>query len=366
MQTASSKLSSFVVPTTLLIILVCLYMAREVVIPVALAGLFTMLLTPIDKSLQKRGIPRSLAVGMITVASLVLIGASAWIVTMQVTGFAGQLPTYKGNIKKRIEDLRWDGKGTALAKARDTVEEVVGEVATNKSSKNTASAPTPVPVTVESGTTQTALSVLSPVLGTLFNILLIIVLVLFMLLEREELRARLIRSMGEKRKAVANKALDEAEQLVRRYFVAQSMVNICVATVIGLALFILGVPYALLWAFTIAMLRFIPYVGIWIAATLPLLVSLATSTNWFQPLAVIGAFVIFEPLVGMVLEPILFGRTIGISKLAMLVSITFWTWMWGPVGLLLATPLTACLIVIAKHVPDLNFLAVLLSDDPVT
>jgi predicted PurR-regulated permease PerM len=190
--------------------------------------------------------------------------------------------------------------------------------------------------------------------------------VVFMLLEREELRTRLIRSMGEKRKDAASKALDEAGRLVTRYLIAQSVVNICVATVIGLALFILGVPYALLWAFTIAMLRFIPYIGIWIAATLPLVVSLATSTNWFQPLAVVGAFVIFEPLVGMVLEPILFGRTIGISKLAMLISITFWTWMWGPVGLLLATPLTACLIVIAKHVPDLNFLAVLLSDDPVT
>jgi predicted PurR-regulated permease PerM len=364
MQTAASKLSSFIVPVILLIVLICLYVAREVVIPVALATLFTFLLTPIDKALQKRGVPRSLAVGLITLFSLLVITIIGWVVTEQVTDFAGQLPTYKGNIKKRIEDLRWDGKGTALVKARDTVEEVVGEVTTNTPSKKEA--PAPVPVTVQSGTAQTALSVLSPVLGTVFNILLIIVLVVFMLLEREELRTRLIRSMGEKRKDAASKALDEAGRLVTRYLIAQSVVNICVATVIGLALFILGVPYALLWAFTIAMLRFIPYIGIWIAATLPLVVSLATSTNWFQPLAVVGAFVIFEPLVGMVLEPILFGRTIGISKLAMLISITFWTWMWGPVGLLLATPLTACLIVIAKHVPDLNFLAVLLSDDPVT
>jgi predicted PurR-regulated permease PerM len=364
MPIASLKPSSFLAPAILLIVLLCLYVAREIVVPVALAALFAFLLTPVDKFLQKHGIPRGLAVGVITVSSFVVVGAIAWIVTAQVTDFAGELPTYKGNIKKRIEDMRWDGKGGALAKARDTVEEVVGEVATNTPSKKDAT--TPVPVTIQSGTTQTVLSVLSPVLGTLFNILLVVVLVLFVLLEREELRTRLIHAMGESRKGVASKALDEAGHLVRRYLIAQSIVNICVATVIGLALFVLGVPYALLWAFTIAMLRFIPYIGIWIAATLPLLVSLATSTNWFQPLAVVGAFVIFEPLVGMVLEPILFGHTIGISKLAMLISITFWTWMWGPVGLLLATPLTACLFVIAKHLPDLHFLAVLLSDEPVS
>ena len=143
------------------------------------------------------------------------------------------------------------------------------------------------------------------------------------------------------------------------------MVNICVATAIGLSLFLLGVPYALLWGFLIAVLRFIPYVGIWIAAAFPLAVSLATSPNWMQPLEVMGIFVVFEPLVGMVLEPILFGHTIGISKLAMLISITFWTWLWGPVGLLLATPLTVCLAVISKYVPDLKFIAVLLSDEPV-
>jgi predicted PurR-regulated permease PerM len=340
--------------------------AREVVVPVALAGLFTFLLSPVDKALQKRGMARGLSVGLITTVSLLLVGAIAWVVAEQVTDFAGQLPMYKGNIRKRIDDLRWDGKGTALAKASDTVKELAGEVATNSASTNAQATPAPVPVTVQRGTTQTALSVLTPVMETLFNILLIIVLVLFMLLEREELRIRLILSMGEKRRGVTTKALDDAGQLIRRYLIAQSMVNACVATVIGIALFVLGVPYALLWAFTIAMLRFIPYVGIWIAGTLPLLVSLATSTNWFQPFAVVGAFVIFEPLVGMVLEPILFGRTIGISKLAMLISITFWTWMLGPVGLLLATPLTACLLVIARLVPDLNFLAVLLSDEPVS
>ena len=344
-------------------ILICLYAAREVAVPVALACLLAFLLAPVDRKLQKSGFTRSLSVALISISSLLVVGVIACVVTTQVKDFAEQLPAYKGNIKKRIQELRQHGSGTALAKARDTVEEVAGEMTTNAAA-NTH--PPPVPVTVQSGTTQSLLSVLSPVLGTLFNILLIIVLVVFMLLEREHLHDRMIRSFGESHKVATRKVLDEAALLVGSYLKAQGLVNLSVATVIGLALFILGVPYALLWAFTIAMLRFIPYIGIWIAATLPLLVSLATSTNWFQPLGVVGAFVVFEPLVGMILEPILFGRTIGISKLAMLISITFWTWMWGPAGLLLATPLTACLVVISQHIPDLNFLAVLLSEEPAT
>jgi predicted PurR-regulated permease PerM len=360
MQSATQKLLSLLVGFALVVVVVCLYLAREIVVPVVFAGLLAFLLAPLDKTLQRLGLTRSLSVGLVTLFSISLIFIIAWGIAGQVKEFAEQLPTYKGNIKKRVEDLRWGGKGTALAKARDTVEEVIGEVATNTPSKKPASSP--VPVTVQTGKTQTLLSVISSVLGTLFNILLVIVLVVFMLLEREELRIRVIRSLGEKRGGVASKALNEAGQLVGRYLVAQSVVNACVATTIGIALFFLGVPYALLWGFTIFVLRFIPYIGIWIAATLPLVVSLATSSNWTQPLAVMGIFAVFEPLVGMVLEPILFGRTIGISKLSMLISIAFWTWLWGPVGLLLATPLTACLAVFANYIPELNFIAVLLSD----
>jgi predicted PurR-regulated permease PerM len=364
MQSATKKLSSLLVGFALVIVVVCLYLTREFMVPVALAGLLAFLLAPIDKALQRLGLARTLSVGLVTLISISLIIIIAWGIAGQIKEFAEQLPTYKGNIKKRVEDLQWDGKGTALGKARATVEEVIGEVSTNIPSKKSASSP--VPVTVQTGKTQTLLSMISPVLGTMFNVLLVIVLVVFMLLEREELRVRVICSMGEKRKSEAAKALDEAGRLVGRYLVTQSIVNACVATTIGVALFLLNVPYALLWGFTIFILRFIPYIGIWIAGTLPLVVSLATSSNWTQPLEVVGVFVVFEPLVGMVLEPVLFGRTIGISKLAMLISIAFWTWLWGPVGLLLATPLTACLAVIAKYIPELKFIAVLLSDKPVT
>jgi predicted PurR-regulated permease PerM len=363
MQNASQKLSPLVVLGVLVVAVVCLYLAREIMVPIAFAIFLSFLLAPIDKAFQRLGLPRSVSVVLVALLSLLLIVLAAWGTTGQLKEFADKLPTYKDNIKKRVEDLRWDGKATSLTKARDAVEEVIGDVTTNAPSKK--SAPQPVPVTMENNTAHSVLSIIPPVLSSLFNVLLVIVLAMFVLLERDELRIRVIHSMGEKRGGVANKALDEAGDLVGRYLIAQLMVNICVATAIGLSLFLLGVPYALLWGFLIAVLRFIPYVGIWIAAAFPLAVSLATSSNWTQPLEVMGIFAVFEPLVGMVLEPIFFGRTVGISKLAMLISITFWTWLWGPVGLLLATPLTVCLAVISKYVPDLKFIAVLLSDEPV-
>jgi hypothetical protein len=203
-----------------------------------------------------------------------------------------------------------------------------------------------------------------PLLESLFYILLVAILVIFMLLERDELRNRAIRLLGYGRLSLTTQALDEAGQRVSRYLFAQFIVNVCLGVTIGLGLFLLGVPYALLWGFLIIILRFVPYIGIWIAAILPFAVSLATSSNWWQPLSVIALFAVLEPVVAMVIEPMLFSQSAGTSKLAMLISIAFWTWLWGPVGLLLATPLTACLAVVAKHVPQLEFIAVLLGDEP--
>jgi hypothetical protein len=204
-----------------------------------------------------------------------------------------------------------------------------------------------------------------PLLESLFYILLVAMLVMFMLLERDELRNRAIRLLGYGRLSLTTQALDEAGQRVSRYLFTQFIVNACLGVVIGLGLFLLGVPYALLWGFLIIILRFVPYIGIWIAAILPFAVSLATSSSWWQPLSVIALFAVFESVVAMVIEPMLFSQSAGTSKLAMLISIVFWTWLWGPVGLLLATPLTACLAVVAKYVPRLEFIAVLLGDEPV-
>ena len=258
------------------------------------------------------------------------------------------------------------GQSTTLDKIRLEFEQLIGNVNTN--APLVEQARQPILVTVQNGRFSSGVWQLSPMvrplLESLFYILLVAMLVVFMLLERDELCNRAIRLLGYGRLSLTTQALDEAGQRVSRYLFAQLIVNACMGVAIGLGLFFLGVPYALLWGFLIIILRFVPYIGIWIAAILPFAVSLATSSNWWQPLSVIVLFAVLEPVVAMVIEPMLFSQSAGTSKLAMLIAIAFWTWLWGPFGLLLATPLTACLAVVAKYVPQLEFIAVLLGDEP--
>ena len=179
---------------------------------------------------------------------------------------------------------------------------------------------------------------------------LVFVLVIFMLLERTEMRDRVIRLFGYGRLTITTKAMDEAGQRISRYLLMQSIINASFGTGIGLGLFFIGVPYALLWGFLAAALRFIPYVGPWLGATLPIASSLAVFPGWVWPLLVIGLFVGFELFSNLVLETWLYGQSAGVSQVALLIAIAFWTWLWGPVGLLLTTPLTVCVVVLAKHV----------------
>jgi predicted PurR-regulated permease PerM len=350
---------------TLVLIVASLYWARPVLVPVALAILLTFLLSPLDSAFKRLGLGRIVSVALLAALTFSLVGIIGWIISLQVREFAHNLPGYQGNIKKRIEELQV-GQGTTLDKVRVEFEQLIGDMATNTPTAEQARQP--ILVTVQDGRFSSGVwqfsPVIRPLLESLVNILLVVTLVIFMLLERDELRNRAIRLLGYGRLSLTTQALDEAGRRVSRYLLAQFIVNACLGVVIGLGLFLLGVPYALLWGFLIIILRFIPYIGIWIAAIFPVAVSLATSSNWWQPLSVIAMFAVLEPVVGMVIEPMLFSQSAGTSKLAMLIAIAFWTWLWGPVGLLLATPLTACLPVIAKYIPELEFIAVLLGDEP--
>jgi predicted PurR-regulated permease PerM len=361
----SLKLSPLIVVGALVLIVATMYWARPVLIPVALAMLLAFLLSPVDSALQRLGLGRVVSVALLAALTFALIVVIGWAISLQVMEFAHSLPGYQGNIKKRIEDLQV-GQGTTLDKVRIEFEQLIGEATTNAASAEQARQP--VLVAVQGGRFSSGMWQLSPMvrplLESLFYILLVAILVIFMLLERDELRNRAIRLLGYGRLSLTTQALDEAGQRVSRYLFAQFIVNACLGVTIGSGLFLLGVPYALLWGFLIIILRFVPYIGIWIAAILPFAVSLATSSNWWQPLSVIALFAVLEPVVAMVIEPTLFSQSAGTSKLAMLIAIAFWTWLWGPVGLLLATPLTACLAVVAKYVPQLEFIAVLLGDEP--
>ena len=362
MPTKAPKLSPLVVAGTLVLIVASLYWGRPVLLPVALAILLTFLLSPCDSALQRLGLGRVVSALLLAVLTFSLIGLIGWGVSVEVKEFANALPGYQGNIKKRVEDLQV-GKGTALDNVLATFEQLIGDL--NTSAPPAEHVPKPVLVTVQSDRFSSGVwQLVLPLLESVFQVLLVVMLVIFMLLERDELRTRVIRLLGYGRLSLTTQALDEAGERVSRYLFAQFIVNACLGVAIGLGLFLLGVPYALLWGSLIVILRFVPFIGIWIAALLPFAVSLATSSNWWQPLSVLGMFAVFEIAAAMVIEPMLFSQSAGTSKLAMLIAIAFWSWLWGPVGLLLATPLTACLTVVAKNVPQLEFIAVLFGDQP--
>jgi len=186
-----------------------------------------------------------------------------------------------------------------------------------------------------------------------------------MLLERRELRDRVILLIGYRRMTATTKALDEAGARISRYLLMQSLINGSFGVAVGLGLFLIGVPYAVTWGCLAAALRFIPYLGAFVALLLPLAVSLAVFPGWLQPALVVGLFLVLELITGWVMEPWLYGQSAGVSPVALLIALTFWTWLWGPVGLLMATPLTVCLIVLGKHLPALRSIVVLMGDRPV-
>jgi hypothetical protein len=205
--------------------------------------------------------------------------------------------------------------------------------------------------------------IIAPLLGPLGTAALVLLLVIFMLLKREDLRSRLIRLIGQGRISATTRAMDDAGGRVRRYLVMQLVVNVAYGIPVALGLYFIGVPNAVLWGASATALRFIPYVGPWIAATIPISLALAVSPGWVMPLLTLGLFVLLELLSNNVMEPWLYGSSTGVSPIALIFAAVGWTWLWGPVGLVLATPMTVCLVVMGRHIPRLSFLSVLLSDE---
>ena len=342
------------------LITTALYAARVVFIPVALAVLLAFLLAPAVSFGQRRGLGRVLSVLLVVLLVFSAVGAATWVIATQITTLIDELPRYRANLRQKISDLRGAGKGTALEKMQSTAKEVMGEL--NKPDKTDKAGERPVPVVVQSNPLGSWH--LPTIVQALASVGLVAVLVVFMLIERHEMRNRLLRLMGYGRLALTTRALDDAAQRISRYLMMQSAINASFGLAVGLGLLVIGLPYALLWASLAGLLRFIPYVGMWMAVSLPVALSLAVFPSWTQPLLVIALFVILEPLIFFVLEPLLYGHSAGVSQVALLVAVAFWTWLWGPVGLILATPLTVCLVVLGKHVPALEFISVLMADEP--
>jgi predicted PurR-regulated permease PerM len=353
-----------------------LYFGRQVFIPLALALVFSFLLTPFVSLLEKIHFGRIPAVLTVLVLSFLLAGAVTWGVASQLVQIMVELPEYKANLDAKIRLLRAQNTGN-LGKATATVQElnkelaeVPGQIASAKQEKErrTNRSVSPIPVQVAQSQTnfiEDLREILGPLAGPMETAAIVIIFTLFMLVKREDLRNRAIRLAGRGQLNLMTQALDDAGQRLSRYLLLQCLVNAGYGFVFGSALYLIGMPHALLWGVFAGVLRFVPYVGMLIGGALPVALALAVFPGWHHAALAFAVFVVLELSVANFLEPLLYGAHTGISSLAILVATVFWATIWGPVGLILSTPLTVCLIVLGRHVPQLSFLEVVLGDEPV-
>jgi predicted PurR-regulated permease PerM len=362
----------------LLGVIAVLYYTRDILIPFAFALTLTFVLTPLVTQLQRLHVGRVLAVLATMLVLLAVAGGIGWVIANQMVDVASQLPAYGQNIDAKIAAVHVTTTG-GLGKAAQSVQDVVRELSSpvpgtaspsslphGQSRMQSTAAPVPVRVVAPPTSEWRELRDLGmPVLGPLGRAGMVIIFTIFMLLKREDLRNRLFRLAGIGQLNLMTQALDDASARVSRYLLLQFLVNAGFGAVFGFGLYLIGVPYPALWGAVAAILRIVPYVGTLVAAMLPIALSLAVFNGWHKPSLVFLLFAGLELIVGNALEPCLYGAHVGISSLGLLVTSVFWTFLWGPAGLILSTPLTVCVVVLGRYVPQFSFLHILLGDEPV-
>lgn len=352
-----------------------LYFGRDIFIPLAIAILLTFALAPGVSWLRKLGIPRPVAVVSVVLAAFASIFLFGAIVATQLGSLAQNLPLYQTNIETKMQTIKdatvGEGIFNRASKLLERLGRKIGEEQLSSDAENTPQQENPVdPLLVEVVDAKLQpLQVLQTIIGPLIEPVatggIIIVVVIFMLLKREDLRDRFIRLVGMGDLHRTTTALQDAGRRVGQYLVMQLVVNVTYAVPIAIGLWIIGVPNAPLWGLLALVLRFVPYIGPVIASIFPLALALAVDPGWTMVLWTVALFIILELVSNNVVEPWLYGSRTGLSPLAIIVAAIFWTWLWGPLGLLLSTPLTVCLVVLGRHVPQFEFLHVVFGNEPV-
>lgn len=349
-----------------------LYFARDVFLPLAIAVLLTFALAPIVTWLRRLGVPRLPAVIVCVLAAFTMLAIFGFVIATQIGQVAQNVPTYQANIVAKVRSLKEAGSGGGIVDRISGVVERVGQEFNQPESTPAAPAakssrPEPLPVEIVSPEKPAEIlkDLVLPLIGPLATAGLVVVVVIFMLLEREDLRDRFIRLVGYGDLTRTTQALQDAGRRVGQYLLMQLVVNVTYGVPIAIGLWALGIPNALLWGLMAIVLRFVPYIGPAIATILPLFLALAVSPGWSLVLWAAALFLVMELIINNVVEPWLYGSKTGLSPLAIIVAAIFWTWLWGPVGLVLSTPLTVCLVVLGKHVPQFAFLEVLFGNEPV-
>ena len=368
---ANSTLSARTV-LILIGVAVLLYVGQEVFVPLALALLLTFTLAPIVSFLKKRRVPKILSVIIAVASAFLTIAAFSLVVASQVANLAENIPTYQRNIVSKVQTITNAGAGNGILDHLNKAVERVGAEMQDRAvesqdpslDKNKPD-PLPVEIVTRSNPIATLGNLIIPLISPFATAGLVIVLVIFMLLEREELRDRFIRLVGLGDLHKTTSALQDAGSRVGKYLLMQLVVNTLYAVPITLGLLLLGIPNAILWGLLTLVLRFVPYIGPVIGMVFPLFLALAIAPGWSLVAWVAALFIVVELVSNNVVEPWLYGSHTGLSSLAIIVSAIFWSWLWGPVGLMLSTPLTVCLVVLGRYVPQFGFLDVLLGNEPV-
>jgi predicted PurR-regulated permease PerM len=351
---------------TLLIfaVIAFLYFTGEVLKPLALSVLLSFALAPAARMLERWGLPRAAVVVLTVVAALALIGGVGYIVGQQLTALANRLPDYQENIEDKISGVVKPGQQSAADRLKEMANRVTAKLEKPPADGPGEATPIQKVEVVEQPSFQERLrSATGPYLEFLGVASFVLILVLFMLMGREDLSDRIVGLFGHHQVSLTTRTMEEIGQRISRYLATFALVNSGFGLVIGLGLGLIGVPYAVLWGVLAGLMRFIPYVGPAVAFVLPLVFSFAHFPGWAQPLEVVALFGVVETILNSFLEPVIYGKTTGVSALGLLVAAMFWTWLWGTLGLLLSTPLTVCLAVLGKYVPSLRFFATLLGEE---
>ena len=341
----------------LLIAAAVLYFAKEVLIPVAMAILLSFLLAPAVRRLEQWKLGRAASTLIVVLLGFGVIFAIASFAAMQALSLGAKLPEYRHNIVQKIHALRHPKRDSNIGKAAEAIKDIEKEAAPERP---------PIPVKESPGTPLEAFTdFVAPVAKPLAMTLAVIIFTILMLLNRENMRERVIAVLGPSRIHLMTKAMAEASYRVSRYLVTQLVVNAMFGIPFGIALWLIGIPNALLFGLLGMVLRFIPYAGVWIAVAMPAVLAFAISDSWAPVGWTLGVFLALETVLAYAIEPWLYGKSVGLSPLAIIAAVTFWTWLWGPIGLLLATPLTVCVAVLGRYIPEFGYLNVLLGVEPV-
>lgn len=338
-----------------------LYWTRAVVIPLALAIFFTFVLSPAVAWLRRRGLPRIPAVVATMVVAVACLLAVVSLIGWQAGSLVQELPDHRERISGKLGSIRAWIDGPVQGRFSLLLSDIERSMTGAARGGDTFAVPVAV-VSQSTGWLDRIEAVLGPSADALARTALTIVLVAFLLLGKEDMRNRMLRLIGPRRVTVTTKAVDDAGTRISRYLRTQLAINFAFGVVLAVALLLLGVRYAILWGFMAALLRYIPYIGAWVGLIPPLVAGFAMSDSGWLPIAVLAVYAALEFAVVYIVEPRLFGQSLGLSEVAQIVSAAFWAFLWGPIGLILSGPITACLLVLGKNVPQLHFLEILLGD----